>query len=325
MNKRAFGILFAILAYSAAPCRADTGAPLPADGRLAYVQKIDEGCVAGLWDTKTRKSLVQSPVAECPEQTSLTAHGRVLVLAGTAYVQTYELESGKAGAPIALPKDMPMDRLDKDSLLAGYTPDGVLALEAEWGTAAPRYTIIKHLYLRKGDAWVMAEEVQCHSDNDPCPFKQMFEAKALDVVFGQAVGQIWNEALAGDPYVVGRIPANVTTDHLLQAGPDDESDNPETVDYDGLNNAIVFKAYGRYSKLVFGAQAGEDTDGTYTFGMKLVTPDDRTTLITNNQFDAAIVGHYLLFRGFFEDGIRVYDLGNGEVVLDNLESAGWLD
>jgi hypothetical protein len=75
---------------------------------------------------------------------------------------------------------------------------------------------------------------------------------------------------------------------------------------------------------VFGEESGEDTDGTYTFQLRLITPDNQTVDITHDQFDATVVGHYLLFYGFFRSGTRLYDVTDGKVVLDKLTVVGWL-
>lgn len=37
------------------------------------------------------------------------------------------------------------------------------------------------------------------------------------------------------------------------------------------------------------------------------------------------MGRYLFYHGFFGDGVRLYDVGNGEVVLDKLATGGWLE
>lgn len=301
----------AALACFATPGRADTVAPLPADGRLVYVQKADSGCVVGVWDSKVPEASHTVATAECPEHGSFTAQGRVLVLTGDDYVQVYDIQSGKLGEPMAMPTDIPKRSLDTENLLAGYTHDGVLALQAIWAHPSPNNTLDKHLYLRKGDAWVTAEALVCPNYDSPCPFKQAFEAKAPDMAFGSGPDEIWNDALRGDPYVVQRTPETITE---------------QTAGYDGapLRNSLVFHVYGRYSKLVFDTQVGDDTDGIYTFRLSLVTPDDRTWVIGDDQFNATIVGHYMLFDGFFGGGKRLYDLGDGKVVLGGLSLAGWL-
>lgn len=311
MMKTAISVIFAALACPVAPAWADTVAPLPADARVAYVQETGQGCVAGVWDSKAPEVHNAVTTAECPEQVSLTFHGRVLVLVGDNYVQTYDTQSGKLGEPMAMPTDIPWKTLDTESLRAGYTPDGVLALQAAWGHPNPNSTVDRHLYLRQGKAWVTAEQLVCRSYEDPCPFKQSFDAQAIDMAFGEGPDEIWNDALRGDPYVTQRIPETITD---------------QTAGYDGdpLHNTLVFHVYGRYSKLLFDTQAGDDTDGIYTFRLSLVTPDEQTQVIGDDQFNATIVGHYMMFAGFFGGGKRLYDLGDGKVVLDRLVKATWL-
>lgn len=316
-------LMLGATALVAASAQADPVAPLPADGRLAYVQYTGQDCVVGVWDSKAPDVHKAAPAAECPEQVSLTSHAQALALVGDAYVQVYDIQGAKLGAPIPLPPEVPQQRtLDKQGLLAGYTPDGVLALQAQWGHPYPNEHVDKYLYLRKGDVWVTAEHLDCNSYDSPCPFKQAFEAKPLTGIWGQAPGQIWNDALAGDPYVVKRIPATVTEAPMETK--DNGSDEPSDPVYARFNNSIVFHVYGRYTKLMFAAQPGEDSGALLTFGLRLVAPDNRALDITDDQFDAAIVGHYLMFYGFFEDGTRLYDLGNGQVVLDELVRAQWL-
>jgi len=313
-----------VVALAPLLAQADAVAPLPADGSLAYVQQTDHGCVAGLWDSKAPDARKTAATAECPQQVSLTSQGRVLVMVGDAYVQTYDLASGKLGAPMPLPAEVPVQKtLDKEGLLAGYTPEGTLALQARWGHPYPNGYVDKYLYLRKGGAWVTAEHLRCTSYDDPCPFKHAFEAKPLTGIWGQAPGQIWNDALAGDPYVVKRVPEKFTVQPLPEEY--DGSDDKPQQSYVRYNNSIVFRVYGRYSKLEFGAQPGEDSDAFHTFGVRLVAPDNRVLDITEDQFDAVIVGHYLLFYGFFDDGTKLYDAGNGQIVLDDLLDAAWLD
>src|SRR5579885_375868 len=218
-------LLMALLALAAAsPAQADAVKPLPADGRLAYVQSTPQGCVVGVWDSKAPDAHKPVAAAECPWQVSLTSQARVLVLVGEAYVQTYDLESGKLGTPLPMPAEVSGQKtLDKEGLLAGYTADGTLAREARWGHPYPDNYVDKYLYLRKGDAWVTAEHLRCPSYDDPCPFKQSFETRPLSGVWGQGPDEIWNDVLAGDPYVVERIPEKFTVQALPEE--DDGSDD----------------------------------------------------------------------------------------------------
>jgi hypothetical protein len=281
-------------------------APLPTNGRLLYVQQLHGGCVAGLWDSQERKTLMKSAVTKCPQAVSLTAHARILVLIGDAGLQTFDLNSGRLGMLVPLPEGVPMN-LNTQALRAGYTPEGALALRvvAVNGDGSSE----ERLYLRKDAAWALAEQVHCPSPQNGCPFKQPFDSHALDNLSATGPDEIWNDALAGDPYVAKRIPGSV-----------------DLASFDGsmrLNNTIVFRVGGRYTKLRF--RAIGNAGGVVTMGLELVPPDDRLLDITNVQFDATIKGRYLLFYPFFRGGTQLYDLGDGSVVLDQLTNAGWLD
>ena len=309
------------LALSTGLSQAAAVAALPADGTLAYVQTTAHACMLGLWDSKDGKARTLAASLECPKAVGVTSHGKVLVLFDASDIRLFDLGSGKLGDPMPLPSDAPTKNLDTDALLAGYTPGGVLLLQLSG--VNPDSSSERTLYQRKGDAWVVAEHQHCGSFTTVCPFKQTFEAKPLSGIFGDAPGQIWNDALAGDPYVTKREPASVTVSNSEALN--DEGDTIGTAAGDvSLNNSIVFRVHDRYSTLFFGAQSGEDGGGTLTFGLRLVTPDKQTLTITDEQFDATIVGHHLLFYGFFDAGTRLYDLGDGKVVLDRLIAAGWL-
>jgi hypothetical protein len=108
------------------------------------------------------------------------------------------------------------------------------------------------------------------------------------------------------------------------ADPSDDAGPAAPQQIDPLPNTIVFHVYGRYSKVRFGAQAGEDTDGTYPTGLELVTSDQIAHKLTDGQFDAVIVGHYLLFYELSDHGAQLYDMSNGQLLLDQLRVAGWL-
>jgi hypothetical protein len=316
-------LMLGIVALVPVLAQADAVKPLPANGRLAYVRYADPGCVVGLWDSKTPDARKTVAAAECPKQVSLTAQGRVLVLVGEAYVQTYDLASGVLGAPMPLPAETAGETLDEGALLAAYTQDGILALQVRWFHRYPANYWEKDLFLHQGDAWVAAERLKCSQyDEDPCPFKRPFHPKALDGTWGQGPGEIWNDALAGDPYVVKRIPDSVTTEALDRE--EDGSDDEQPATYARFNNAIVFHVYGRYTKLEFGAEPGEDVDPLHTFSLRLVAPDNQVLDMTDGQFDAVIVGHYLVLDNLSDHGARLYDVGNGKLVLDDLIRADWL-
>ena len=287
----------------AAPAR--DVAPLPINGKLLYVQQLDGGCVAGLWDSRERKTLMKSAVTKCPKAVSLTAHNRILVMIEDAGLQTVDLTSGELGTPVPLPEGVPMN-LNTQALRAGYTPDGAMAFRSV--VVNGDGSSDESLYLRKDAAWVVVERVHCPPFRDDCPFKQPFDAHALDDLSGTGPYEIWSNALVANPYVVKRIPRKV-----------------EFARADGsmvLNNTIVFRVDGRYTKLHFRALGG---GGAVTMGLEVEAPNDLTFDITNVQFDATIRGRYLLFCPRGGGHTQLYDLSDGSVVLDRLTDAGWLD
>lgn len=316
----ALRMVLGALALLALPAWADAVQPLPGDGRLVYLQQAGQGCVLKLWDSKDGKARMLAQLTECPANVAVASHEQTLALFDAADIRLFDLGAGKLGEPIALPGDVPENGRSYDAWLAGYTPEGVLALEVVMGEPDG----IRRLYLLKAGHWVQAEQRQCGYYEDSCPFKQAVDTRPLSGLYGKAPGQIWNDALLGDPYVVERIPEELDyTTFDEEGGP--EGDARETVaENDLLKNSLVFRVYGRYTRLRFGVRAGEDTDGTYPTGLWLVTPDNLTLDITDGQFDAVIVGHYLLLYGAFDLGTRLYDLGNGKPVLDNMVLAGWL-
>lgn len=308
MMKTAICAMFATLACSATPAWADTVAPLPADGRLVYLRQTAAGCDLRLWSSADGSDRVLTTLAECPKGIDVTSGGQALVLLDKADIRLFKLSDRTLGAPIALPPlAAPKGSDGVGSTQAGFTPDGKMALEM--AADMPDDSEERFLFIRNGDGWTQVEHVACGRFGEGCEFKQKFESRALgDAASLNDPSTIWNDALRGDPYVVRRIPETSETYSDL---------------FDGTNT-LVFHVYGRYSKLMFREEPGEDTDGTYTFGLKLVTPDDQTLDITDDQFDATIVGHYLLFYGYFDAGTRLYDLGDGKVVLDKLSLAGWM-
>ncbi|HEY3858406.1 MAG TPA: hypothetical protein VGM47_02205 [Gammaproteobacteria bacterium] len=305
---------------------AATVAPLPADGKLVYVQQANQSCTLDLWDSATAKSRTLAPSIECPKAVAVTSHEHMLVLFDQADIRLFDLDAGKLGAPIPLPSDVPPGYLDLSSWLAGYTQDGTLALEL--GVPSAHADTERRLYLRKDDSWEEAEHISCGYYQDSCPFKQKVAGRILDGTFGKVPGQIWNPAVAGDPYVVQRSPADIAftpnTDDEPPADPSDDAEPAAPQQVDPLPNTIVFRIDGRYAKVRFGAQAGEDTDGTYPTGLELVTPDQIAHKLTDGQFDAVIVGHYLLFYELSDHGAQLYDVGNGHLLLNQLLVAGWL-
>lgn len=301
----------AALACFTTPGRADTVAPLPADGRLVYVHPSAPGCELRLWSTADGSDRVLTTLPECPKGMDVTSGGRALVLLDKADIRLFTFSDGTLGAPIALPRmDAPKGTDGAGSTQAGYAPDGKMALEMV--ADHPDDSQELFLFIRNGDTWTQEEHIPCGRFGTDCGFKQTFDSHPIgDALNETDPRQVWSDGLRGDPYVVQRIPEMITE---------------QTAGYDGepLHNTLAFHVYGRYSKLVFDTQAGDDTDGIYTFRLSLVTPDERTLDITDDQFDAAVVGHYLLFYGYFDAGTRLYDLGDGKVVLGGLSLAGWL-
>jgi hypothetical protein len=296
------------LALLALPAWADAVKPLPGDGRLVYLQQAAHGCVLKLWDSKDGSTRDLTALPECPKHIDVTSDGKSLMLLDKADIRVFDLANGTLGEPMALPAmETPKSAFGVGLARAGFTADGTQALEMVAGNKDDSQD--NFLFLRTGGQWSQVERVHCDRMVPDCSFKQTFDGRPLGGVWGTTgATEIWNDALRGDPYVVKRIP---------------ETSSTRTADFDGANT-LVFHAYGRYSKLVFREESGEDTGGTYTFRLKLVTPDGKTLDITDAQFDATIVGHYLLFYGFFHQGTRLYDLGDGKVVLDGFSVVGWL-
>lgn len=296
-------ILAALLALSVvSPANGVTS--ISTNDKLLYVQQVDGGCVAGLWDSKDQITLMKSAVTKCPVAVSLTAHARILILIGDAGLQTFDVSNGRLGTLVPLPEGITIN-LNTEALRAGYTPDGALAFRVVAGNGDGSSD--ERLYLSQNAGWTVAEQVHCPSPQNGCPFKQPFDSRALDDWSGTGAGKIWNDALAGDPYVAKRVPRNV------DFAPPSESMR--------LNNSIVFRIDGHYTKLRFRAIGH---GGVMTMGLELEAPDGRVLDITNVQFDATIRGRYLLFYPFFRGGTQLYDLGDGRVVLDRLTDAGWL-
>lgn len=319
--KKAIGMMLgsAAILYAQALSAAT---PLPADGRLVYMQGSNQNCTLGLWDSRDGKARTLAQLAECPANLAVTNHDQTVVLVDAEDIRILDLAQGTLGSPIPLPQDVPEKGRSYDAWLAGYTPEGVLALEVVLnGPGGDR-----RLYLRKDEAWVLTEQRQCGYYEDSCPFKQKVETRPLSGLFGQAPGQIWKDTLLGDPYVVERIPQSLAyTGHDDEGGASDDDGSATPQSDDPLKNSLVFKVYGRYSKLRFGVQPGEDTDGTYPTGLQLVTPDNKTHDLAEGQFDAVIVGHYMMIYGMNDEGDQLYDLGDGKLVLDKLTHAGWLN
>lgn len=322
MCSRAMVLCAAMAGALPAAANAATVAPLPAEGRLIYLQGSGRDCTLGSWDSKDGKAHTLAQLTECPANIAVAAHEQLLVLFDAADIRLYDLIHETLGPPILLPADVPAEGRSYDAWLAGYTPDGVLALGVALGEPdGPR-----RLYLLKAGAWTLVEQRQCGYYEDSCPFKLKFESRPLSGLFGQAPGQIWEDSLLGDPYVAERIPRELVYTSMDEPPPDpgDGDAQQSTEDSDPLKNALVFHVYGRYSKLRFGVQPGEDVAGTYPAGLQLVTADEKTLDLADGQFDAVIVGHYLMFYGMNDEGDGLYDLGNGKQVLDKLSLAGWV-
>lgn len=288
---------------------ADAVKPLPADGRLVYVRQVVQGCDLRLWDSRESSERILTTVPECPKGMDVTSSSQALVLLDRADIRVFKILEGKLGPRIALPQmDPPKGGGDVGSAQAGYTPDGRMALEMV--ADHPDDSQDMFLFIRNGDAWTQVEHVACGRFGPDCEFKQKFDSHPLGgPSSANDPSQIWNDALRGDPYVLKRVP---------------ETSETYSSDFDGINT-LVFRVDGHDSKLAFYEEAGEDTGMTGTFRLNLTTPDGRRLDITDEQFDATVVGHYLLFYGYSDEGTRLYDVANGALVLDKLRSAGWLD
>lgn len=283
-------------------------APLPADGQLVYLRQSAHGCDLKLWSSVDGSDRLLTALPECPKGINVTSGGQALVLLDKVDIRLFTLSDRTLGAPIALPQmDAPKGTDGAGSAQAGYTPDGRIALEMV--ADHPDDSQELFLFIRNGDTWTQEEHLHCGRFGADCGFKQKFESRPLGGVDSEAEPDlIWSDALRGDPYVTQRIPEMSETYSAI---------------FDGTNT-LVFHINGRDSKLSFYEESGEDTGDTGTFRLKLMTPDGRRLDITDEQFDATVVGHYLLFYGYFDEGTRLYDVGDGKVVLDHITSAGWL-
>jgi hypothetical protein len=301
----------------AVACFSVSAAPRPADGRVAYLQIVDKGCTAGIWDSKSRTSRILGSLPACPETVSVTSHEQALVLIFPTSIRLIDLSTGKIGDAIPMPADAVTTSRDKEASLAGYTADGTLALSLHDINADN--SGISQLFLFKDGVWKKAAERAC-IQYDKCLLQPAIEARALDDVYGIGPNGLFNQSLTADPYVTHRSSVGVPRD------PSAEGDEAPPDEMKPTHVALSFHVDGRDSQLLFDLVPGEDTDGFYTFGLKLVLPDARTITITaDDQYGAALVGHYLLYHGFFENGMRLYDVGNGDVILDQLSTGGWLE
>jgi hypothetical protein len=315
-----FGALIAFAALSG-PVLADDVSPRPADGRVAYLQFAEHDCKLGVWDSKSRTSHIIGSLPACPDAVSVTSHEQVLVLIYPTDIRVVNLGDGKIGDPIRMPADAVTKGRDKEASLAGYTSDGALALRL-FGMG-PDNRDVSQVFLFKGNSWVKVDEKPCGDYSDECPPQPTINARELDDIYGLGPNGLFNESLTADPYVVRRS-SWLDKAYANQSAEGDDEDVPEEGQRQ-LHNSLAFHVYGRYTKLLFDTVPGEDTAGIYTFWLKLVLPDERTVMITSEQYGATLVGHYLLYYGFFGNGVKLYDVGNGEVVLDNLGTAGWLN
>jgi hypothetical protein len=299
-----------------AACFSASAAKRPADGRLAYVQYLDKGCQVGVWDSKTRDSRILGSLAECPAAVSVTSHERALVLMYRNAIRLVDLASGTVGELISMPADAPGKGLDMEESLAGYTADGTLAMRLR-GSSRDMPSFVQ-LFLYKDGSWKKVAEKPCR-DYDECAVQPAIEARPLDDIYGLGPNGLFDESLTGDPYVVRRSARDARPDASADEGEPDQHRMPTQV-------TLTFHVDGKDSKMVFNTIPGEDTDGIYTFGLKLKLPDSRVlTIVDSDQFGAALVGRYLLYHGFFGNGVRLYDVGTGEVVLDKLSTGGWLE
>jgi hypothetical protein len=298
-----------------ATCFSASAAKRPADGRLAYVQYLDKGCQVGVWDSKAKASRILGPLAECPAAVSVTSHERALVLIFANSIRLVDIEGGKIGDPIPMPADASTKARDDEASLAGYTADGTLALYLR--DIKPDSSNISHLFLFKKGSWVTADERSC-GQYDDCTLSPAMQARQLDDIYGVGPNGLFNESLTNDPYVTHRS----IKDGRMDAGPDAEPNE----DVYPTDVSLTFHVDGRDSQVQFATAPGEDAGGVYTFGLKFALPDSRTLTVTPaEQYGAALVGHYLFYHGFFGDGVRLYDVGTGEVVLDKLSTGGWLE
>lgn len=291
-------------------------APRPADGRLVYLQRVDDHCRIGIWESKTRTSRIVGTVPACPGAVSVTSQERVLVLMYPKAIRVVDIASGSIGEMIPMPADALGKGLDTEMSLAGYTPDGTLAMRLRGTNSAQEGSV--QLFLYKDGSWKKTAEKPCR-DDDECAVQPAIEARPLDDIYGIGPNGLFNPSLTDDPYVVSRSSKDGDPETASgEVGPPDEHMRPAEV-------ILAFHVNGKDSRLRFDTVPGEDTDGIYTFRLKLMLPDGQIRPITKDQFGAALVGHYLFFHGFFGNGVRLYDVSNGEVVMDDLATGGWLE
>ena len=312
------GIYLLAVALAAASLGA-SAAPRPAEGRVAFLQFEDKGCQVGVWDSKTRTSRIVGAVPECPVAVSVTSHEQVLVLIYPSSIRLADLGSGKIGDAIPMPAEAISKARNDEASLAGYTADGTLALYVL--DLKPDDSGIGRLFLFKKGVWEKAAERACGAYGK-CTLQPTIQARALEDSYGLGPNGLSNESLTADPYVLHRTIENLKPD---PGGDSDDDEAPPEEETRPTHVIMSFRVDGKDSRLLFDTAPGEDTDGIYTFGLKLVLPDSRTLTITSDQFGSELVGHYLLFHGFFDDGERLYDVGTGEVVLDKLSTGGWLE
>jgi len=79
---------------------------------------------------------------------------------------------------------------------------------------------------------------------------------------------------------------------------------------------LTFHVDGKDTQLLFDTIPDQDSgNNLYTFGLTFLLPDAKAVTATTGQYGSTLVGHYLFYHGFFGDGVRLYDVSNGEVIL----------
>lgn len=304
---------------------ADRRAASRSHARLLFAREHDDGCVIGIWDSRSGETSELASIATCPDDLFVSQdRDSIFVLDGNA-IQVLSVDGRARGGEVILPDldyrawlgqmdprpDQNPDYLpsmpDLRPIGIGRFDDGALGLVVSlWMPADDEF---HYLFRREAGQWSIVEAHWC--DRWGCAETiDSLDFISSNVWSWPESSMIWHENLRLNPYFV------------------DESVELIDLEYESYQATVrerTFEIDGVGSVLRFSTSPSEHSDTNHTFGINLAIGAAEPVSLSENQCLTSLVGRYLLVNEFFGGRFEVTDIGTGKSVVADLQAAMWLD
>lgn len=303
----------------------ETQAAMTEHSRLLFARQVGDSCVIGIWDSRSGDSTELADIAKCPDDLFVSEDARSVFVVDESEIRILAIDRVGAAKVLPLPNLDYRTWVDQMTQRPGQSPnyqpsvaemkpigignfvDGSVGLLLSvWMPADDEY---QYLLRRDDEKWTIAEERWCDRWGCENPLESM-SIQSTNVWAWPESRMVWHSNVTLNPFFSGQEVEMVDLEYER---------------YQAATHQREFEIDGVLSTLRVQTSPSEHSSTNHTFGIDLTIEGTPPKNLSGNQCLTSIVGRYILVSEFFGGRFEVTDLGTGEVVVDNLNAAVWLD